>query len=420
MVRAVRQLRKPTDFIVQKFPAIRYGLRHRRKIIEFSEHLEEERDAHHFDQQPFYPVDIGATLHSRYKVIGKVGYGMNGTVWLCRDTSTPENHFVVVKVGRCNSPQSDRESLFYSTMNSDRTMHPGRHLIRTMLDNFTLVLPNGRYGALVHPPLSISLGDLRKTFPYRQVPLSTLQPILRDILLALDFIHNRDVVHTDINEGNVLFKLHSNKPLETFELQEYYRPTAQKFLINLTVYGSRKLPAEKILGAAVLTDFGLAQRGQQNTLMNVQPKNYRCPEALFHIPWDCKIDVWNVGTLTYWLLANNNLFLAKRPPTDEYDSLIHAISIADTIGVPPDDFIAKRGSERMGDEWNLSDYVVERWRPLDEQLGLANVQRPQKQQVVEFLQGCLQWRPEDRATAAELLQGRLLGQKEPMRSDARA
>ena len=87
MVRAVRQLRKPTDFIVQKFPAIRYGLRHRRKIIEFSEHLEEERDAHHFDQQPFYPVDIGATLHSRYKVIGKVGYGMNGTVWLCRDTS---------------------------------------------------------------------------------------------------------------------------------------------------------------------------------------------------------------------------------------------------------------------------------------------------------------------------------------------
>lgn len=33
----------------------------------------------------FYPVHIGETLISRYKVVGKLGYGAYSTVWLCRD-----------------------------------------------------------------------------------------------------------------------------------------------------------------------------------------------------------------------------------------------------------------------------------------------------------------------------------------------
>ena len=34
----------------------------------------------------FYPAEIGMTLHNRYVILGKLGYGAYSTVWLCHDT----------------------------------------------------------------------------------------------------------------------------------------------------------------------------------------------------------------------------------------------------------------------------------------------------------------------------------------------
>lgn len=33
----------------------------------------------------FYPVHIGDTFQDKYKVVGKLGYGVNSTIWLGRD-----------------------------------------------------------------------------------------------------------------------------------------------------------------------------------------------------------------------------------------------------------------------------------------------------------------------------------------------
>lgn len=46
--------------------------------------LEEETlDCYSPDQ--FYPVAVGEVLNSSYQVVGKLGYGAQSTVWLCRD-----------------------------------------------------------------------------------------------------------------------------------------------------------------------------------------------------------------------------------------------------------------------------------------------------------------------------------------------
>lgn len=46
--------------------------------------FEEERYA---DYKPhrYYPVHLGQTLASRYRVVAKLGYGTTSTVWLTRD-----------------------------------------------------------------------------------------------------------------------------------------------------------------------------------------------------------------------------------------------------------------------------------------------------------------------------------------------
>lgn len=38
-----------------------------------------------YDPNQFYPVRIGEIFNSKYKVVGKLGYGAYSTVWLCRD-----------------------------------------------------------------------------------------------------------------------------------------------------------------------------------------------------------------------------------------------------------------------------------------------------------------------------------------------
>ena len=47
--------------------------------------LIEEETLPHYRPEQFYPVDIGELLNSRYKVLGKLGYGAYSTVWLCHD-----------------------------------------------------------------------------------------------------------------------------------------------------------------------------------------------------------------------------------------------------------------------------------------------------------------------------------------------
>lgn len=52
--------------------------------MDHSPPFEEERLPWYRADQ-FYPVRIGETFQSKYKVVGKLGYGAYATVWLCRD-----------------------------------------------------------------------------------------------------------------------------------------------------------------------------------------------------------------------------------------------------------------------------------------------------------------------------------------------
>jgi hypothetical protein len=46
----------------------------------------EEETLPNYDPDEFYPVRIGDAFNGKYLVIGKLGFGANSTVWLCRDT----------------------------------------------------------------------------------------------------------------------------------------------------------------------------------------------------------------------------------------------------------------------------------------------------------------------------------------------
>jgi serine/threonine-protein kinase SRPK3 len=45
----------------------------------------EEEDVPSYIPEDYYPVYIGEVFNSRYQIVTKLGFGVNSTVWLCRD-----------------------------------------------------------------------------------------------------------------------------------------------------------------------------------------------------------------------------------------------------------------------------------------------------------------------------------------------
>lgn len=82
---------------------------------------------------------------------------------------------------------------------------------------------------------------------------------------------------------------------QEFEQDELENPSPRKEVDGRFIYVSRQLNVPKRLGLPVLCDFGSVVSGEQLNIRDVQPDLYRAPEMLFEIPWRYEIDIWNAG-----------------------------------------------------------------------------------------------------------------------------
>jgi hypothetical protein len=63
------------------------------EIVPPSEPLEEEH-LEEFSAGAYYPVNIGDVYHSKYQVVGKLGFGSTSTVWLAKNLQYVPFNFV--------------------------------------------------------------------------------------------------------------------------------------------------------------------------------------------------------------------------------------------------------------------------------------------------------------------------------------
>lgn len=63
--------------------------------IDASRKIEEE-NVPSYAAEDYYPVYIGEIFGSKYQVVPKLGFGVNSTVWLCRDLWN--NRYLSLKV----------------------------------------------------------------------------------------------------------------------------------------------------------------------------------------------------------------------------------------------------------------------------------------------------------------------------------
>ncbi|KIY53613.1 kinase-like protein [Fistulina hepatica ATCC 64428] len=300
------------------------------QILDTTQPIEEETYSW-YNPKNYYPVRIGDVHHS-YQVIGKLGYGGYSTT--------------VMKVCTRTAPDVKREVEAYRRINavSPLLQHGGRTCVRKMLEEFELTDEYGKYQCIVHDPLFISLYKFRQEcFLESRLTKDLTRACILVILYALDFLHNHaGLIHTDLQENNIILELDDPAALSEFEEQELNDPSPRKIVGDRVIYTSRELQlAMMAYGQPVLCDFGQARFSEVQHSGQIQPYQYRAPEVIFGMKWDEKADIWNLGVMIWDISMGRNMFKVRGGPDNEEADVYHLAHMVALLGPPPVDFFRR-------------------------------------------------------------------------------
>ncbi|EDN10633.1 predicted protein [Histoplasma mississippiense (nom. inval.)] len=246
-------------------------------LTDASENIEEET-LPAYKAEKYYPARIGEIFNDRYQIVGKLGYGVTSTVWLCRDLHEPRH--VVLKL--CvSSSKPNHEIRIYRHLNSVQSQsdHPGKNLFRQLYDSFEVTGPDGTHVCLVQQPLGLSLEQMLDLRPTETLAIQLLKPPLRQILGGLDFLHSANIVHTDLQFRNMLLEIDDSNVFSVFEEAELKHPAPRKVLSDRIIYNSRRIPRTQCL--PIITDFGEARFGDEDHRgQDIMPDVYRASEVI--------------------------------------------------------------------------------------------------------------------------------------------
>lgn len=306
--------------------------------INATEKIEEE-EVPSYNPEDCYPVYIGEVFRSRYQIMSKLGFGTNSTAWLCRDlrqgfdcdlskwlnvrpnASSKEHRYLTLKL-RLRTKRhdhedrrDDREVAVSNHLKCSAIEHPGKAMVRSVLDSFKVIGPNGIHECLLYQPLGISFTEMLELLPQKRLPKDMTKTGVQLLLIALSYLHECHVVHTgmssagnlvyslllgddsllDISPNNVLHSLRDDSIPSQLEQGEFEQPIARKILSDRIMYISRPTPFGS--GLPTLCNLGEARVGNKKHRDDIMPGIYRAPEIVLGMDWDAKVDIWAIGVM---------------------------------------------------------------------------------------------------------------------------
>ncbi|EFE32740.1 protein kinase, putative [Trichophyton benhamiae CBS 112371] len=354
----------------------------------------EEEELPEYIAEDFYPVYIGDVLASKYRIVAKLGFGSTSTIWLCRDVQS--HQYYTLKV--CTRGRRPDRELTASEHLNNSGDHFGKKLVRLVLDSFELDGPHGKHTCLIYKPLGMSFTEFQSMSDGKALPKAFIQRSVQLTLISLAFMHENNVIHTDISSNNLLQGIEDTSMLAQLEEDEKRRPVARKVLDDRHVYYSRPMPTAT--GLPVLSDLGEARIGPQNHRGDIMPGIYRAPEVILGMEWDSKVDIWSMGTMIWDLAERSHLFFAKknRVLNDEQ----HLAEMVSLMGPPPAQFLrrSQKSNEYWGSQGNWKGSI-----PIPKQsfeIRESRFSGEDRELFLGFLRRVLRWLPEERPTAEEL------------------
>ncbi|OCL14839.1 CMGC protein kinase [Glonium stellatum] len=400
-----------------------------------SDELLEEEHAHWYKPEEFYQVNPGDVFNDRYQAITKLGWGMTSTIWLARDLHRwrwQAERYVVLKVGRRNCKQCDLELDISNYISQRNPSHDGFSYVRHLVDGFDMVTLDGTYTCLVQEPMREPLSMFRQRFT--ELPLTWIKQYTKMLLMGLDYLHSEcHLVHTDLKPANILMEIEDLSVLEDFVRSQVQNPMARKIKDGRTIYrvnhSMGKLRSYNM--RPKIADFGQAISGDVDHRMDIiQPNAFRAPEVIFGVGWGCSADIWNFGLMIWHIVETTEFFKNVNNPDDKYDCPAHLAEMIGLLGPPPKEMIAREMEARQWTwdkpmlNWNgqpsmtvseffggpffdsegefMFKHLIPKGISLED--SLSCLEGEEKTLFLSFMRKMLQWLPEGRKTARELIE----------------
>ncbi|CAI7574136.1 unnamed protein product [Penicillium glandicola] len=388
--------------------------------------IEEVERLEKYQPGGYHPILIGDILQSRYQVVHKLGYGAYSTTWLCRDYQS--DTYVAVKVGMAESNAREVDVLNY--LNHPSPLDPpGRAMIPSVKDKFVLHGPNGTHPCYVTTLAMCSVSGTKNGSYRRIFQAETARSLIVQLVLAVEYIHAKGVVHGDLHGGNILLRLPANfDQLSIEQLYEKYSSPAPEPVIRhdgeslgpgvpssvvppiwLGKASEEISPSES---SVLLGDYGEAYRpSTEDRYHSHAPLSFVPPEALFEPERSLSFsaDIWSLAC-SIWII------LGQRPLFDDILATADDITAeqVDALGSLPlrwwekwearHEYFDKNGKPNEGRQVISWDDRFERHIQLPRQkIGTPGFDVEEKAAVMNMLKSMLVFEPEKRLTAQEIL-----------------
>lgn len=142
----------------------------------------------------YHPVLLGDEFCSgRYKVAHKLGSGGSATIWMAHDTL--QDRLVALKISTAESVNRNQEIDILSQLAETKSSLPGKNMMQSLHDSFTISGPNGAHKCLVTDVARLNLHELKDYHYHRLLRLPVARAIAAQLVLAVQFLHSQGIVH---------------------------------------------------------------------------------------------------------------------------------------------------------------------------------------------------------------------------------
>ncbi|KAM0593584.1 hypothetical protein ACHAQF_001549 [Verticillium nonalfalfae] len=307
-------------------------------------------------------------MNDRYEIIRKLGNGSNRFVVLKIGVSKNGNHaYLAIQRDLASKAAEDSDSRY----------------VVALLDSFIQEGPNGHHPCSVLEPMGPSVSSILNA-PRKILDLRNMQPrrfstqktkaILRDVLCGLRFLHSNDIVHGDLQSGNVLFSVRDLNLISVDDLRQDINSSRIEYLKRKDGKIDKWAPKYLIV-AMPLNDYVRPDEEQHVKIIDLEsafleseppprivtPVALRAPETILGGPVSRSIDIWSLGCLLFELLTGMPLFqLAVVGNADEALDDDYMIQLAEVLSPLPESITSKwpRAGQYFGPNGERLDAAV--------------------------------------------------------------
>ncbi|KAI1008617.1 hypothetical protein LB504_001391, partial [Fusarium proliferatum] len=260
----------------------------------------------------YHPVALGDSLSDgRYKVFHKLGWGSYSTTWAAKDQLY--DRYVALKITVAETKRSKVIEVLKKLAASPRS-HRGSSYVNQMLDQFTVVGPNGSHDCFALDFAGPNVADVIDSHCRDdRLPSRAARSISRQVLQGIDYLASRGIGHGDLHTRNIALEipgLHSLSEKDFMarlgepEMGLVTRRDGKLLLLNIPTYivlppSFRNKDIQNLLSSPSIKiiDFGEAffNFDAPNTLHTPLP--VRAPEIVFGDRLDSRVDLWSAGCL---------------------------------------------------------------------------------------------------------------------------